>query len=63
MSLGARRLRSVNSESLRIRCRRQTINSLSLPAPELTFLPYAEVDCTQQNAQISGKALQDYRRR
>jgi len=34
---------------------------LSLPLPELTFPPYAEVHCTQQNAQISGQTLQDYR--
>jgi hypothetical protein len=33
---------------------------LSLRLPELTFLPYAEVHCTQQNAQSSGETLQDY---
>jgi len=27
---------------------------------ELTLPPYAEVDCTQQNAQGSGETLQDY---
>jgi hypothetical protein len=27
---------------------------------ELTFPPYAEAHCTQQNAQISGETLQDY---
>jgi hypothetical protein len=27
---------------------------------ELTFLPYAEAHCTQQNAQSSGETLQDY---
>jgi hypothetical protein len=31
-----------------------------LRLPELTFPPYAEAHCTQQNAQISGKTLQDY---
>jgi hypothetical protein len=34
---------------------------LSLRLPELTFPPYAEAHCTQQNAQISGETLQDYR--
>jgi hypothetical protein len=34
---------------------------LSLRLPELTFLPYAEAHCTQQNAQISGETLQDHR--
>jgi hypothetical protein len=33
---------------------------LLLRLPELTFLPYAEAHCTQQNAQISGETLQDY---
>jgi hypothetical protein len=33
---------------------------LSFRLPELTFLPYAEVHCTQQNAQSSGETLQDY---
>jgi hypothetical protein len=28
---------------------------------ELTFLPYAEAHCTQQNAQISGETFQDHR--
>jgi hypothetical protein len=28
---------------------------------ELTFPPYAEAYCTQQNAQISGETLQDHR--
>jgi hypothetical protein len=28
---------------------------------ELTFPPYAEAHCTQQNAQISGETLQDHR--
>jgi hypothetical protein len=28
---------------------------------ELTFSPYAEAYCTQQNAQISGETLQDHR--
>jgi len=36
-------------------------NRLSLRLPELTFPPYAEAHCTQQNAQISGETLQDYR--
>jgi len=27
---------------------------------ELTFTPYAEVRCTQQNAKSSGETLQDY---
>jgi hypothetical protein len=31
-----------------------------LRLPELTFLPYAEAHCTQQNAQSSGETLQDY---
>jgi hypothetical protein len=31
-----------------------------LRLPELTFPPYAEVHCTQQNAQSSGETLQDY---
>jgi hypothetical protein len=34
---------------------------LSLRLRELTFPPYAEAHCTQQNAQISGETLQDYR--
>src|SRR4029453_15433070 len=36
------------------------IKRLSLRLPELTFLPYAEAHCTQQNAQIGGETLQDY---
>jgi hypothetical protein len=31
-----------------------------LRLPELTFLPYAEAHRTQQNAQSSSEALQDY---
>jgi hypothetical protein len=31
-----------------------------LRLPELTFTPYAEVRCTQQNAKSSGETLQDY---
>jgi hypothetical protein len=31
-----------------------------LRLPELAFPPYAEADCTQQNAQISGETLQDH---
>jgi hypothetical protein len=34
-----------------------------LRLPELTFLPYAEAHCTQQNAQISGETLQNHRGR
>ena len=33
---------------------------LSLRLPELTCPPYAEVRCTQQNAQSSGETLQDH---
>jgi len=39
---------------------RTIIKRLSLRLPELTFTPYAEAHCTQQNAQISGETLQDY---
>jgi hypothetical protein len=31
-----------------------------LRVPELTFPPYAEAHCTQQNAQSSGETLQDH---
>ena len=37
--------------------RRHTIKRLSLRPRELTFSPYAEAHCTQQNAQISGETL------
>jgi hypothetical protein len=37
-----------------------TINNLSPRLRELTFSPYAEAHCTQQNAQISGETLQDH---
>src|SRR5215475_4765586 len=40
-----------------------TINNLSPRLRELTFSPYAEAHCTQQNAQISGETLQDHRPR
>jgi hypothetical protein len=40
--------------------RRHTTKRLSLRLPELTFTPYAEVRCTQQNAKSSGETLQDY---
>jgi hypothetical protein len=33
---------------------------LSLRLPDLTFPPYAEAHCTQQNAQSSGETLQDH---
>jgi hypothetical protein len=32
-----------------------------LRLPELTFTPYAEVRCTEQNTKSSGETLQDYR--
>ena len=47
-------------ESIRGSYRRTIIKRLSLRLPELTFPPYAEAHCTQQNAQISGETLQDY---
>ena len=47
-------------ESIRGWYRRTIIKRLSLRLPELTFPPYAEAHCTQQNAQISGETLQDY---
>jgi hypothetical protein len=37
-----------------------TTKRLSLGWRELTFSPYAEAHCTQQNAQISCKTLQDH---
>jgi hypothetical protein len=33
---------------------------LSLRVVDLTFPPYAEAYCTQQNAKSSGETLQDY---
>jgi len=41
--------------------RKRTTKRLSLRLRELTFSPYAEAYCTQQNAQISGETLQDHR--
>jgi hypothetical protein len=32
-----------------------------VPRPPLTFSPYAEAHCTQQNAQSGGEAFQDHR--
>ena len=51
----------MNPESIRGWYRRPITKSLSLRLPELTFTPYAEAHCTQQNAQISRETLQDYR--
>ena len=50
----------MNPESIRGWYRRTIIKRLSLRLPELTFPPYAETHCTQQNAQSSGETLQDY---
>jgi hypothetical protein len=50
----------VNPESIRGKHTPTIIKRLSLCLPELTFPPYAEADCTQQNAQISGETLQDH---
>ena len=36
---------------------------LSKCRAQLSFAPYAEIDCSQQNTQISGKTFQDHRAR
>jgi hypothetical protein len=51
----------MNPESIRGWYRHTIIKRLSLRLPELTFPPYAEAHCTQQNTQISRETLQDYR--
>jgi hypothetical protein len=61
MSLGVRRLRSVNPESIRGWCSRTITKRLSFRLRELIFWPYAEAHCTQQNAQIGGQTLQNHR--
>jgi hypothetical protein len=59
MSLGARRLHSVKRQS---RPLTQTLyNKQFVTAPARITFAYAEAHCTQQNAQISGEALQDHR--
>jgi hypothetical protein len=54
------RLHSVNPKSIRGWYRRTVIKRLSLRLPELSFPPYAEAHCTQQNPQSSGETLQDH---
>ena len=43
--------------------RRTDKNNLSMLHSRLSFAPYAEIDCSQQNTQISGKTFQDHRAR
>jgi hypothetical protein len=47
-------------ESVRGWHKHPAIKRLLLRLSELTFPPYAEAHCTQQNAQISGETLQDH---
>jgi hypothetical protein len=44
-------------------CRRGSKKNLLLRRQRLSFAAYAEANCSQQNAQISSKTLQDHRTR
>jgi len=44
-------------------CRRGSKKNLLSRRQRLSFAPYAEANCSQQNTQISSKTLQDHRKR
>ena len=44
-------------------CGRGSKKNLLSRRQRLSFAPYAEANCSQQNAQISSKTLQDHRKR